>query len=114
MILVCEECFHPLAYYPHVCLIHTCPACFSPKSIFQRFCFDCLYAPVCYFCQSPSKYTLKDIKICQEHLLRVCNLDVFQRHLQRTARNNEYNDYCLKRRFLRKAGRVQDSFENKK
>ena len=111
MILVCEECFHPLDYFPHVCLIRTCPNCFSSKSIFERFCLTCKTSVPCHYCQNPSFQSIGLIKLCFSHLSRICNLHVFQRHVQRTALNNEYNDYCLKRRFLRKAGRVENSFE---
>ncbi len=103
MILICEECFHLLDYTPHICLIRTCPACFSPKSIFQRFCFGCLYADPCHFCQTPSKYKLKNFRICQKHLTRICNLDVLQRHVKRVALNKEYDEYCLRRRITRLA-----------
>lgn len=88
MILVCEECFHLLSHTPHICLIHTCPSCYSQKSIFQRYCFDCLYAPLCHFCQTPSKHVFKNLRVCQHHLTRVCNIDVFKRQVLQQTQNN--------------------------
>src|SRR6476646_9369783 len=99
--LICEECFHDLDFYPHICLIHTCPSCYSSKSIFARYCTNCQSSVPCHYCPTPSTQSIQHIKLCYTHLLRLCNIDVFQRQMLRVARNAEYESNCLRRKTLR-------------
>lgn len=101
MILICEECFHPLDHWPHICLIRTCPSCFSSKSIFDRYCLDCKEAVPCHYCPNPSSHNIQHIKLCYSHLLRFCNIYVFQNQLKRALKNEDYNTKILRRRALK-------------
>lgn len=112
----CCECFHDLVYFPHICLIHTCSACFSEKSIFSMYCEECKMSLPCSFCQKPGKFNV-DLKpntpdklepnykpVCLMHMTRLCSIDKAIRHNNRLIQNQHYDDQ-IKAQKARKLGR---------
>lgn len=106
--MTCLICFHPTIYQPHICLVQTCVACFSPKLIHEMYCQECKTTPPCKFCQIPSKYEINKIKLCTSHLYKCCLFDYSCREARRAHHNQTYDTNCKKqqlKRLTKKLGR---------
>ncbi len=103
--MTCIICSHPVNYLPHVCLVQTCPSCFSPKDIYDMYCSSCRTAPPCLFCQTPSKFIINNTNLCITHVRRTCDVDTALRHAKRIYKNKKYEELCLESKTIRKLGR---------
>lgn len=103
--MICTLCFHPCFHLPHVCLVHTCPSCFSPKDFCEMYCSSCKTSPPCEYCQYPSKFQINNINLCISHVKKTCEVDKTFRTARRRYKNKKYEESCAKTKETRKLGR---------
>ena len=100
--MICLVCFHDVNFFPHICLVATCPTCYSPKEVYDKFCLDCQNSPLCDFCRSPAKYKINLFSVCITHLSNTCAIDTQIKLICRTHQNKQYEKAVKSQKIQKK------------